>query len=83
MARYHSNVCHVFCVRHVYCVDGFIVLYDGDMLEPERVGAERFGEAKIATADCGGLHTSTVMEEGALYTWVAGGGGGETSNHRS
>ena len=49
------------------------------MLEPERVGAERFGEAKIATADCGGLHTAAVMEEGALYTWVAGGGGGETS----
>jgi len=40
-------------------------------LEPERVGAGRFGGGKIVTADCGAGHTAAVTEEGALYTWGA------------
>ena len=41
-------------------------------LEPEEVGAERFGGAKIVTASCGHQHTAAVTEEGAFYTWGAG-----------
>jgi len=39
-----------------------------DRLEPELVGAGRFGRAKIVTAACGGEHTAAVTEEGAHYT---------------
>jgi hypothetical protein len=40
-------------------------IHERARLAPERVGAERFGGAKIATADCGHVHAAAVTEEGA------------------
>lgn len=42
-----------------------------DRLVPTRVGRERFGGAKITTADCGGALSAAVSEDGALFTWGA------------
>ena len=36
-----------------------------------RVGQERFGGAKIVTADCGFAHSAAVSEDGGLFTWGA------------
>jgi len=43
----------------------------GDRLAPARVGQERFGGAKIVTADCGYAHSAAVSEDGGLFTWGA------------
>ena len=48
---------------------------DRDRLAPARVGQERFGGAKIVTADCGHGHSAAVSEDGGLFTW----GGSHTS----
>ncbi len=45
---------------------------EDDRLVPTRVGRERFGGAKITTADCGGALSAAVSEDGALFTWGAG-----------
>tara|TARA_B110000444_G_scaffold259291_2_gene302563 strand:+ start:2258 stop:3643 length:1386 start_codon:yes stop_codon:yes gene_type:complete len=44
---------------------------EDDRLVPTRVGRERFGGAKITTADCGGALSAAVSEDGALFTWGA------------
>ena len=44
---------------------------DHNRLAPARVGQERFGGAKIVTADCGYGHSAAVSEDGGLFTWGA------------
>jgi hypothetical protein len=42
---------------------------EGHRLQPEEVGAEWFGGAKVVTAACGMHHSAAVTDDGALYTW--------------